>query len=105
MNQTTESLEVQCDEGFDGGLAPIYVMELYDVLNKRLLINSTSKIPWFKVEGLQSGFSFHILLYATNIKGRSDLFPVNTNTLQTERHVDSLHLQLGEILYHIKLII
>ncbi|KAJ8975936.1 hypothetical protein NQ317_014896 [Molorchus minor] len=75
VNQTAESLHVECSEGFDGGVQQVFVMEVYDTQSKKLVSNVTSKIPVFNVGGLESGAGFDIGLYAANKKGRSPSRP------------------------------
>ncbi|KAG8228131.1 hypothetical protein J437_LFUL000133 [Ladona fulva] len=74
-NLTSESLHVDCLEGFDGGLPQHFLMELIEVPSAVLRYNvSTSRMPSFALQGLQlePGVSFQVVLYAVNAKGRSD---------------------------------
>lgn len=74
MNQTSESLQIECMEGFDGGLPQSFLMEVLELPSLRLKSNiSTYKAPpVFYVEGLEPGASYRIKLYAVNAKGKSD---------------------------------
>ena len=47
VNQTTDSLEVQCLPGFNGGLQQHFLLEVTDIQTKLLLANATDKIPEF----------------------------------------------------------
>ena len=49
LNQTTDSLEVQCLPGFNGGLQQSFLLEVTDIQTKVLLANATDKIPEFTV--------------------------------------------------------
>ena len=49
VNQTTDSLEVECLPGFDGGLDQHFVLEVADLQSKVLLANATDKLPEFTV--------------------------------------------------------
>ncbi|XP_022914060.2 nephrin-like isoform X1 [Onthophagus taurus] len=87
LNETAESLHVECSEGFDGGLHQEFIMEVYDASTKKLVSNVTSRIPIFTVGGLESGLSFEIGLYATNKKGHSDVVRLQAFTLKSaEKH-------------------
>lgn len=74
MNQTSESLQIECMEGFDGGLPQSFLMEVLELPSLRLKSNiSTYKAPpVFYIEGLEPGASYRIKLYAVNAKGKSD---------------------------------
>ncbi|KAJ9593654.1 hypothetical protein L9F63_014794, partial [Diploptera punctata] len=80
VNQTAVSLHVECNDGFDGGLPQEFVMEVYDAVTQILVTNVTSKTPVFSLNGLESGLSFDIFLYAVNAKGRSDPVPLHAYT-------------------------
>ncbi|XP_044264136.1 hemicentin-1-like isoform X2 [Tribolium madens] len=87
LNQTAESLHVECTEGFDGGLQQEFIMEVYDTQTRKLVSNVTSKNPIFTVGGLESGLGFDIGLYASNKKGRSDVSHLHAFTLKSaEKH-------------------
>ncbi|XP_022914066.1 nephrin-like isoform X5 [Onthophagus taurus] len=91
LNETAESLHVECSEGFDGGLHQEFIMEVYDASTKKLVSNVTSRIPIFTVGGLESGLSFEIGLYATNKKGHSDVVRLQAFTLKSaEKHTGAL---------------
>ncbi|XP_022914065.1 nephrin-like isoform X4 [Onthophagus taurus] len=101
LNETAESLHVECSEGFDGGLHQEFIMEVYDASTKKLVSNVTSRIPIFTVGGLESGLSFEIGLYATNKKGHSDVVRLQAFTLKSaEKHTAStpVFLQITPIL-------
>ncbi|VEN53707.1 unnamed protein product [Callosobruchus maculatus] len=71
LNQTSDSLSLECSEGFDGGLRQQFVMEVFDAASGRLVGNVTSRQPAFGVGGLDAGAGFKINVYAANRKGRS----------------------------------
>ncbi|XP_066943703.1 nephrin-like isoform X2 [Macrobrachium rosenbergii] len=71
LNETKVSVQVKCEEGFDGGLPQSFVIEAYDTQGRKLS-NVTSKRASFSVKGLPSGLSLTIRIYATNSKGRSE---------------------------------
>lgn len=49
VNQTTDSLDVQCLSGFDGGLEQHFLLEVADLQTGLLLANASDKIPEFRV--------------------------------------------------------
>ncbi len=49
VNQTTESLEVECLPGFDGGLRQFFLLEITDLQTGILLANATDTQPEFQV--------------------------------------------------------
>ncbi|XP_037942791.1 uncharacterized protein LOC119675656 [Teleopsis dalmanni] len=82
FNQTSDSLEVYCIEGFDGGLRQWFQMELFDQHNGMMQANITSKYPMFTVAGLDSGRFFKIFIYAVNLRGRSEAVLIEGYTLK-----------------------
>ncbi|XP_065081716.1 synaptogenesis protein syg-2 [Ochlerotatus camptorhynchus] len=82
VNQTSESLEVNCGEGFDGGQRQVFVMEIYDQQTHMLLANVSSGQPMFTVRGLESGRLLKIVIYATNMRGRSEAIYMLSYTLK-----------------------
>ncbi|XP_054259110.1 synaptogenesis protein syg-2-like [Macrosteles quadrilineatus] len=81
-NQTSESLEVECLEGFDGGQQQKFHLEVRDVVTERLVANKTSLRPSFLVDGLGPGRVMRMLLYSSNAKGKSDALIVEGFTLK-----------------------
>lgn len=74
INQTSSSLQVDCMEGFDGGLPQSFLMEILELPSLRPKVNYTTyrTPPVFTANGLDTGASYRIILYAENAKGRSD---------------------------------
>ncbi|XP_050301674.1 nephrin isoform X2 [Anthonomus grandis grandis] len=72
VNRTNDSLEVECDEGFDGGQPQYFLLEVYDRKSGVLQANVSSKFPLFIVSGLDPGKELKMLMYAANSKGRSE---------------------------------
>ncbi|KAG8194330.1 hypothetical protein JTE90_029206 [Oedothorax gibbosus] len=87
-NHTTESLLVQCEPGYDGGLPQTFHLEVYSSTNEHLKGNMTSEdTPSFLVQDLLTGTSFILVLYAANSKGRSNSVALVASTLRpAERH-------------------
>lgn len=72
INQTSNSVEVFCLPGFDGGLPQHFVLELYSGNSQILGFNTTSFTePYFYLENLETDVTLKIAIYAVNSKGRS----------------------------------
>lgn len=81
-NQTTDSLLVQCEQGYDGGLAQTFHLEVYESTNEHLTANiSTVEKPVFLVGDLEIATSYILVLYAANAKGRSNSVAIVAATL------------------------
>ncbi|KAI4469235.1 sidestep protein [Holotrichia oblita] len=92
LNETAESLQVECSAGFNGGLQQEFIMEVYDAQSRKLVSNVTSRTPLFTVGGLESGLGFDIGLYAANKKGKSEIVRLQAFTLKSaEKHTDHSH--------------
>ncbi|KAG8223242.1 hypothetical protein J437_LFUL003594 [Ladona fulva] len=98
LNQTAESLHVECTEGFDGGLPQHFIMEVFDTQTHALVSNVTSRTPVFTVGGLESGLGFVISVYAANGKGRSDSVPLHAYTLKAAEKRTGISVTPGTIL-------
>ncbi|XP_068208506.1 uncharacterized protein [Palaemon carinicauda] len=81
-NQTTDAIEVDCVPGFDGGLAQTFYMEVYDSDTGTLRRNLSSVEPQFLLTGLKPGIAFIMVTYASNAKGPSNPFKLETFTLK-----------------------
>lgn len=87
-NHTVDSLLVQCEPGYDGGLTQTFHLEVYSSTNEFLRGNLTAQDnPTFLVQDLVTGASFILVLYAANSKGRSNSVALVASTLMpAERH-------------------
>lgn len=56
--------------------------EVYDEETAELQSNKSSRHPIFSVSGLEPGRAWKILIYAANIKGRSDAVMLDAFTLK-----------------------
>lgn len=68
---------MECVAGYDGGLPQRFVLEAYESGTMRLRLNMSSDSPLFRLD-LNDLLpaktpTLHILLYAENQKGRSDV--------------------------------
>ncbi|KAH8404312.1 hypothetical protein KR215_008553, partial [Drosophila sulfurigaster] len=82
VNQTSDSLEVYCLEGFDGGMRQWFLMEIYDQNSGILQANISAKFAMFSVTGLDAGRLFRIYVYAVNGRGRSESVALDGYTLK-----------------------
>ncbi|EDW38366.1 GL12551 [Drosophila persimilis] len=82
VNQTSDSLEVYCIEGFDGGMRQWFLMEIYDQHSGQLQANISAKFAALSVTGLDAGRLFRIYVYAVNGRGRSDGVALDGYTLK-----------------------
>ena len=91
VNQTTDSLEVWCRPGFDGGLRQSFVMVVTDLSSGEELANATEEdAPEFRVTGLNSGRGMRMRIYSVNQDGASNATVLEGNTLKVAE------LQIGE---------
>ncbi|CAG0884521.1 unnamed protein product [Darwinula stevensoni] len=90
-NHTSTSMDVDCVEGFDGGLVQSFALEVYDATSPHtLLTNLTRNSPSFSLEDLVPGSHVILSLYSTNAKGRSGNVVLQGHTLRLpERILDS----------------
>ncbi|KRT85296.1 Immunoglobulin, partial [Oryctes borbonicus] len=82
LNQTTESLEVECAPGFDGGQPQYFLLEVYDEQTDILQANVSATFPLFTISGLESGKILKMIVYAANAKGRSEAVLLEGFTLK-----------------------
>ncbi|XP_074104616.1 sidestep III isoform X1 [Cotesia typhae] len=78
LNQTLESLDVECAAGYDGGLRQDFRLEAYEAQTNLLRVNISSispEAPVFRipVADLLPANHFYLMVYAINAKGRSEV--------------------------------
>ncbi|KPJ17689.1 Titin [Papilio machaon] len=84
VNQSSESLAVECTEGFDGGLPQTFYMEVLELPSLMVRANVTSNFtPSFEVLGVDSRVSYILNLYSANAKGRSEIVTLYTIALRS----------------------
>ncbi|KAL3285867.1 hypothetical protein HHI36_000386 [Cryptolaemus montrouzieri] len=89
INQTSESVEIECTEGFDGGQPQYFILEIYELQGELLLANVSAYSPTFSVGGLEAGKELKIAVYAANSKGLSDPTMLEGYTLKVaEKQTD-----------------
>lgn len=89
LNQTTDSLYVECTEGFDGGLPQKFTIQVdreaatssTPSKPSTTVYNQTSKVPSFSVGNLDPGTTYDVHIYASNSKGRSETVHFRATTL------------------------
>lgn len=82
-NQTSESVEIFCKEGFDNGQKQIFLVEVTNADTKSLLKNISTAVLDFRINGLSPGTPLKMHIYAVNAKGRSESAVLETFTLET----------------------
>ncbi|KAH8023617.1 hypothetical protein HPB51_015113 [Rhipicephalus microplus] len=81
QNRTASAFAVECEPGDDGGMPPVYVLQVLDQFNRSLLhVNATDRPAW-TVSGLSSGTRLSLVLYAVTSKGRSAMTLLRAKTL------------------------
>ncbi|KAL1502267.1 hypothetical protein ABEB36_007433 [Hypothenemus hampei] len=71
-NQTSNSVEIFCQPGFDGGLPQYFLLELYSTDSQIPRYNITSYLePYFNLDNLETDITFRIVVFAVNAKGKS----------------------------------
>lgn len=71
-NISMTSLGVRCSEGFNGGLAQSFMLEVRDTQSQDIKANITSPVARFAVSNLHPGGLYLASVFAFNAKGRSD---------------------------------
>ncbi|XP_055382448.1 uncharacterized protein LOC129612717 [Condylostylus longicornis] len=82
LNLTSTSFQIECIEGFDGGLEQDFIMEVYVNGTTRNPKFFRSKNPFFEVRGLVPGVGYNVFLIAHNSKGRSNATIMQVYTLK-----------------------
>ncbi|XP_047005128.1 nephrin-like [Schistocerca americana] len=86
-NQTSSSVEVVCQPGFDGGLPQHFALVLHS--GGGIRYNLTAETPAFTLTELQPDISYWVAIFAVNAKGRSPPVLIEEITLRdAERHVE-----------------
>ena len=99
LNHSADTLVVQCQPGFDGGLTQLFTIELRylktnsgeadnemnqleDAVSGGLVRNVTLSKPYFEIGHLESGVRFEAKVFASNRKGRSTPVTLRVSTLK-----------------------
>lgn len=99
INQTSEVLIVDCEPGYNGSLTQMFHLEVYDSVMEHMTGNLTKlDRPNFQATNLLPGTSYVLVIYASNIKGRSNSVALVGTTLHpAEKRTGKIN-----ILYSIK---
>ncbi|EDS45463.1 conserved hypothetical protein [Culex quinquefasciatus] len=81
-NVSMTSLNVRCYEGFNGGLAQSFFLELRDTHTQEVRFNNTAPIPRFAVPNLHPSAVYQLSVYAFNSKGKSEPYVMSAATLR-----------------------
>ncbi|GAB0092793.1 uncharacterized protein DMENIID0001_078290 [Sergentomyia squamirostris] len=108
-NQSSDSLHVECVEGFDGGLPQGFLLELVEMPALRLARNLSLPHPpiSFDIDNLEPGSSYRIILFAVNAKGRSEptiIDDINFKGVAKFTGPSSVSVQLSPVLAGLALI-
>ncbi|CAG0905287.1 unnamed protein product [Darwinula stevensoni] len=80
VNLTTESIQVTCREGFNGGLKQQFVLEVYEEERRQLWANVSNTKPSFVINGLSPGTTVSLSVYSVNAKGQSEKVFLDAST-------------------------
>lgn len=100
VNQTTNSLGVECIPGFDGGQSSLFVLDAVNEESGILVANSSASTPSFYINNLSPGTTLTMNLYAQNGRGRSQALIVEGSTLNAAEKRTGEYHPLYE-LYHV----
>ncbi|KAL1460941.1 hypothetical protein WDU94_012875 [Cyamophila willieti] len=71
-NHSTQTFDVYCIEGFDGGQTQTFTAEVFEMFAEYLERNvSANRFP-ILVDGLSPGAQYKVVVYAVNSKGKSE---------------------------------
>lgn len=92
-NQTESGFQVECAEGFDGGLPQSFLMEVLELpsLRHRLNLTTHKTPPYFIAKGLDPSVSYRIMVYAVNAKGRSEPMIIDPVTFKGVAQLQGLY--------------
>ncbi|XP_058455408.1 nephrin isoform X3 [Malaya genurostris] len=102
LNQTFDMLQIECLEGFDGGLHQEFLAEMYVIGNRQLIGSIKTRIPIFELKGLEPGVGYNIFLSARNSKGASEPTYLQAFTLKNPEKQTDLSLVYAPTLHQIK---
>lgn len=79
-NYTSDSLRIECEEGYDGGLQQKFYLEVYNEAQEYLEKNLTRIEPVFYVADIPASTEYILVIYAANMKGRSSSVVIKGST-------------------------
>ncbi|XP_038121999.1 nephrin isoform X2 [Culex quinquefasciatus] len=102
LNQTFDMVQIECLEGFDGGLQQEFLADMYVIGNRQLIGSIKTRVPLFELKGLEPGVGYNIYLSAKNSKGSSDLTYLQAFTVKNPEKQTDLSLVYAPTLHQIK---
>ena len=94
-NITAHTLTIECLPGYSGGLDQIFYLEVFSANPNRIIANlSSSEYPFFIAHGLPAGYTFRLVLYSSNSKGKSRSISITGSTLLAAQWKSGLDLVL-----------
>ncbi|XP_015040067.2 uncharacterized protein side-VIII isoform X6 [Drosophila pseudoobscura] len=102
LNQTSTGFQIECIEGFDGGLQQEFIMEVYMNGTTRNPKVSRLNRPYFEVSGLVPGMGYNVFLIANNTKGRSNATILQVYTLKDPEKQTDLSLAYAPVIEDIR---
>uniref|UniRef100_A0A1A9X2I9 Nephrin n=1 Tax=Glossina brevipalpis TaxID=37001 RepID=A0A1A9X2I9_9MUSC len=102
LNQTSTGFQIECMEGFDGGLQQDFIMEVYVNGTTRHPKIYKSNTPYFEVRGLIPGAGYNVFLIAHNSKGRSNATILQVYTLKDPEKQTDLSLAYAPVIEDIR---
>ncbi|XP_017150580.1 uncharacterized protein LOC108160840 isoform X5 [Drosophila miranda] len=102
LNQTSTGFQIECIEGFDGGLQQDFIMEVYVNGTTRNPKVSRPNRPYFEVSGLVPGMGYNVFLIAQNSKGRSNATILQVYTLKDPEKQTDLSLAYAPVIEDIR---
>lgn len=81
VNTSSDSVEIACTPGYDGGLPQHFLIEVADS-NGRRVGNRTSHVGSFPIRGLEMARNYEIIVWAVNAKGRSEPQVIHVSTIR-----------------------
>jgi len=97
LHQSSESLQITCNEGFSGGLPQNILMEIFATEDNALLTNISNSQPTFTIRALHPDTQYMVQVTAVNAKGRSDALTVSLLTLrlpETQKNIGSVKSEI-----------
>ncbi|XP_064471421.1 neural cell adhesion molecule 2-like [Ornithodoros turicata] len=101
VNATEDSLKVECDPGYDGGLEQTFHLEVIDSLSSETMVSQMQKDrPTFFVRSLPPGTEYILRVFSQNAKGRSDsdVFTAATAEARSNSDGDLIGLAMSPLL-------
>ncbi|XP_047519195.1 hemicentin-2-like isoform X2 [Pieris napi] len=102
VNASLTSFGIRCSEGFNGGIAQSFFLEVKELVTQELVANISSTVPRFTAIGLVPGRTYAVAVIPYNSKGRGEPYPMRASTLRPpeKHHVHDKSLDLPRTAFH-----